>query len=343
MKTYGIKYIGSKKTLVPYILEELDGLNIKGRVIDVFSGTTRVAQAVKQHGLEVVTSDLSWATRCYSNTFIGNKDNKHLQPLIDEANKIKGVKGWLTENYCANKNNAMVFQAKNGMRADAIRDWIGTLDLEDWERDTLITSLIFALDRVDNTVGVQQAYLKDWCTRSFNDMRLDLPEMIDGPKGSHLSGDALKLNYPEADVAYLDPPYTAHSYATYYHIWDSVAMWDKPETSLTTNRRIDRCKAGFDPDFVSPWNSKSTALSALITLIDRLPTSRILLSYNDEGLIPSEALMTAIGKYREVEINKIDYKRNIMATIGNSLISGPASRNEAKTENIEYLISIKKC
>lgn len=341
-KTTGVKYIGSKKTLVPFIIKALNTFNISGRAIDVFTGTTRVAQAFKKQGMEVITSDLSWASKCYSNTFIGNRDNTHLQKYIDIANSLSGKEGWLYENYCDNKNNVKVWQKKNGMKADAIRDWIDTLSLEEWEKDTLITSLIIALDKVDNTVGVQQAYLKNWCKRSGNNLTLNLPIGIVGVQGRHYTGDCLILDYPEADLAYLDPPYTAHSYATYYHIWDSIAKWDKPNTSLKTNRREDRCKESFDTDLVSKWNSKKTALEALLNLIDRLPVKHILLSYNDEGIITSNQLMKGLEKYPDREIETIDYKRNIMSSIGNSLINGPAKRNEAVTKNQEYLIYIKK-
>ena len=61
------------------------------------------------------------------------------------------------------------------------------------------------------------------------------------PIGEHYTGDALTIDYPPAALAYLDPPYSPHEYSTYYHIWDSIVRWDKPEVDMATNRRVDRC------------------------------------------------------------------------------------------------------
>jgi adenine-specific DNA-methyltransferase len=185
--------------------------------------------------------------------------------------------------------------------------------------------------------------LKDWCIRSKNLLLLELPKVMAYPKGQHFSGDCLLVDYPEASLAYLDPPYTQHVYGSYYHIWDSIALWDKPETLLRTHKRADRTKNFLNKNMVSKWNNKREALDALITLIDRLPVSLFVISYNNEGLISEDALMKKIkDRYRSIDILPIEYKRHIMSSIGNSKTSGPASRNEAKEKNTEFLISFKK-
>ena len=352
-KTSGVKYIGSKAALVPSILkivEEWIPAEERRSMLDVFTGTTRVAQAFKAKGWSVTTSDLSWASSCYSNTWIGNGgSNAHLQAKIDLLNALPGVDGWITKNYCDVKGQddsiVRVWQAKNGRRADAIRNqielWFQEGSLQLWERDTLITSLILALDKVDNTVGVQQAYLKTWCTRSSLDLKLELPVLLPGPQGAHLQGDALRLPYPKADLAYLDPPYSSHSYATYYHIWDSIVKWDQPEVGLKTNRRVDRISkhGAYDADMESQWNSKKGALAAFEKLIDRLPVKWVLVSYSNESLVEIEKLETLFAKYPFVTPVKIDYERNIMSQIGNASLS---SKEKETPGPVEYLFLIQK-
>lgn len=351
--TNGVKYIGSKKTLNDHIIQliatQCDDINT---AIDVFTGTTRVAQALRQQGIQVTTSDLSWASEAYANAFVHNEDNRFLQPVIDELNNLQGYDGWLTTNYCdvvsadGTGNIVRVWQPKNGRRADAIRDTIDSLDIDHWVKMTLITSLIFALDAVDNTVGVQQAYLKNWCARSHNDMYLKLPQMVWDPdqqplppKGTHIVGDALTIDYPAADLAYLDPPYSPHSYASYYHIWDSITKWDKPEVGLKTNRRIDRVAKSeeFDISFESPWNRKKQALEAFSQLIDRLPVRYCLVSYSSDSLVPPDKLFDMCEAKGDVTIKRIDYKRNIMHRIGNM-----SESTEVVDKNQEFLILIKK-
>ena len=347
METSGIKYIGSKFNLLEEILSFVK-LNVKTTgipsMIDVFTGTTRVAQAFRQNGWTTQTSDLSWASESYAHTFLHMNSNKHLAPIIDDLNKIRPKEGWLTKNYCdaisAGGTPVRVWQPHNGQKADAIRDKIETLtNLTVSERSTLITALIFGLDKVDNTVGIQQAYLKNWCNRSYNDLQLTLPNIItmkQPPATKHYVGDCLKINYESADLAYLDPPYSSHNYSSYYHIWDSIAKWDKPEVGLKTNRRIDRVTSAdeYDSSMSSPWNSKSKAAKAFEQLIQRLPVKYIMISYNNESLVPIDELINLCRKYGTVKHKQIDYKRNIMSKIGNGEVGAD--------RNLEYLILLTK-
>ncbi|MEK9194850.1 MAG: DNA adenine methylase, partial [Patescibacteria group bacterium] len=58
-RTEGIKYAGSKLKILPYIIDILSELNGVKKVLDGFSGTTRVSQALAQLGYEVTSSDIS--------------------------------------------------------------------------------------------------------------------------------------------------------------------------------------------------------------------------------------------------------------------------------------------
>ena len=223
---------------------------------------------------------------------------------------------------------------------DQIQMWLQAGECTQHEAMILIACLIFALDKVDSSVGVQQAYLKTWAARASKPVELvDLP-FPTGPAGEHTVGNALTLPYQPATVAYIDPPYSAHSYSTYYHIWDSITRWDKPAVGLKTNRRIDRVSsaAEYDESMSSAWNSKRTALASFLALIERLPARFVLVSYNDESLVPLDTLVASIRqKYASVVVKKIPYKRNIMAQIGNA-----AAADEHKTANNEVLIWIAK-
>jgi adenine-specific DNA-methyltransferase len=248
-----------------------------------------------------------------------------------------------------------MWKPENGRKADRVRDaiqaWEEAEEVTHHEAMVLTACLLFALDKVDSSVGVQQAYLKNWAARASNTLALeDLPCAAGQPAGEHLVGDALKLEYPAASVAYLDPPYSAHSYATYYHIWDSITRWDKPAVGLKTNRRIDRVSgaAEFDPSMQSPWNSKKGALPAFLALVARLPVKFVCISYNDESLVPLETLEGALKEaYGATAVKKhlIPYKRNIMCQIGNAAAEGGVAAEGgagAKTENHEVLLWVAK-
>jgi adenine-specific DNA-methyltransferase len=326
------------------------------RVIDVFTGTTRVAQAFRTRGWSVQSSDLAWASEAYAHAFLKRTpaSGVRIPALLRDLNSLADTAteaDWITRNYCdvsgATGGTVRMWKRTNGLRADAIRNqiaaWEAAGEITTHEAMILVACLLFALDRVDNSVGIQQAYLKDWAKRTSLELRLvDLPyPSSGGPPGIHTVADCLQHSYEPADVAYIDPPYSSHSYATYYHIWDSITRWDKPAVGLTTNRRIDRVAGGtYDASMSSPWNSKKGALKAFMDLAERLPVRALLISYNDESIVPLDTLIKAFkDRYgaAAVSVQRIPYKRNIMATIGNA-----AAAEEHKTENTEALLWVWK-
>ena len=360
MQTYGVKYIGSKASLVEKITGNINrhlGTPSSLKVIDVFTGTTRVGQAFRSLGWEVQSSDLAWASEAYAHAFLIRtaESGARIPELIQKLRASMATEigsyppDWISETYCdvsgiEGTGSVRMWKPKNGLRADYYRNTVQAMfetgEINRHELMILVTCIIFALDKVDNSVGVQQAYLKDWAKRTSDDLELKDLSFYEGPVAKHYVGNCLGMTYEPADVAYLDPPYSSHSYSTYYHIWDSVTRWDKPEVSLQTNRRVDRVSKSdqFDAEMVSPWNSKVKALNAFIDLCKRLPAKNLLISYNNESIVPLDTLVDALkAEFGEVDIERINYQRNIMAQIGNAALYN----DEFNTENVEVLIWIQ--
>lgn len=363
-KTFGAKYIGSKNKLTADLLRTIIPLApdaTQHTLLDVFTGTTRVAQAFRANGWRVTTSDLAWASQDYAALFLQTTqdDLPSLRALAHELDTLEPgpeQSGWLETTYSNaaapdGGSTIRVWQPHNAKKADLVRDtiadWLTTDRISVTMSRRLTALVILALDTVDNTVGVQQAYLKDWCTRSFNTLNLnsrippdDWPGWT-GPPAAHVCGDALKIRFPLAHVAYIDPPYTTHSYATYYHIWDSIARWDKPTVLLKTNRRADRVAASADRDFsmVSTWNQRRHVVGAFCALISRLPVKWIVISYSSDALVPIVDIVTAaiaMDACVSCRVESVDHKRNVMANIGN----GADSDNRSTVT--EHLIVIEK-
>jgi adenine-specific DNA-methyltransferase len=360
-RTYGIKYIGSKNKIVSYIIRAIkdicskDDMPDSPKVIDVFTGTTRVSQGFRSEGWTVIASDLAWASECYAELFLKTSEGEidRLRELASELDRI-GVdspkRGWITNTYCdvlplhSEGSRVRVWRPENGMRADSIRDtiaeWVDTKKITESDGKRLVALLIFALDSVDSTVGVQQAYLKNWSGRSSKVLSLEsyLPpkewEVWRGVCGEYISGNSLEIRYPKADIAYIDPPYTTHSYATYYHIWDSITKWDKPEVGLKTNRRIDRVARSDNEDMSmkSTWNVKRKVVESFKELVLRLPVKYVIISYSNEALVPISDLVSMLNEICSCYMLSIDHKRNIMGIIGNG--ANPSNH----TDVTEYLI-----
>jgi adenine-specific DNA-methyltransferase len=225
-----IKYLGSKRRLVPVLaaLAEASGART---AIDLFTGTTRVAQAFKQQGARVTAIDTArYAevfSRCYIETDLDAVDMPSVEAELARLDQLPGREGYFTETFC---RRSRFFTPENGARIDAIRDVIATDHAGAWLEPLLLTSLIEAADRVDSTTGVQMAYLKQWAPRAHQRLALRTPALLRG-SGSAIRGDAIDLvkTIGSFDLAYLDPPYNQHRYFTNYHVWETLVAWDAPE------------------------------------------------------------------------------------------------------------------
>lgn len=161
MKTESFKYIGSKKLLLDNILKLTSTVYPKV-VWDGFSGTTRVSQAFAQSNYNVISSDVSEWSRVLATCYLKcTKEKKDYEGLIDHLNNLKPIDGWFTENYGQNDLKCP-YQRHNLQRLDAIREEIDKLELDEVDKSVALTSLLLALDKVDNTLGHYASYLKIW-------------------------------------------------------------------------------------------------------------------------------------------------------------------------------------
>ncbi len=331
-----IKYLGSKRLLVPRIVEIVRSLPRVRTVLDLFSGTARVGHALKSAGFRVTANDhLAYAetlARCYV-AADARKVGAKVERLLAELRRVRPKAGYFTETFCV---ASRFFRPKNGARIDAMRDRIARWEIEDRNLEAvLLVSLMEAADRVDSTTGVQMAYLKSWAPRAQNDLVLRLPEILSGP------GRALGLEAADAarrvkcDLAYLDPPYNQHKYLGNYHIWETLVRWDRPEAYGVARKRID-CR-----DRRSDFNSKPGILPALSEVLSNLRARFALVSFNNEGYVPREEmerlLVAWAGSRRRVRTIEVDHPRYVGARIGIYNPSGVKVGRVSHTRNKEYL------
>ena len=146
-----IKYLGSKRTLVPLISSVAAHLPVRS-ACDLFAGTTRVGQALRRLGLAVHSNDLATYSEVLGRAYVeaGDVDRERLEALLAELRALPGRDGWFTEAFC---RRARYFQPQNGERIEAIREAIEGYALPPVECALLLTSLLLAADRVDSTTG----------------------------------------------------------------------------------------------------------------------------------------------------------------------------------------------
>lgn len=330
-----IKYIGSKRLLVERIVA-LVKLAAPGArtALDLFGGTARVGHALKRAGYTVHANDHTAYAHALAVTYVQADRAKWLAPatrLIAELNRLPGAPGYVTETFC---ERSRYFQPKNGARIDAIRERIAALALEPELEAILLVSLMEAADRVDSTVGLQMAYLKQWAPRAHNDLELRVPDLADGV-GRATRLDALVCARDGAwDVAYLDPPYNQHKYLGNYHVWESLVRWDKPEVYGIACKRVD-CR-----DYRSPFNSRTGIGPALAEIVRHVRAKCLVVSFNDEGYLTQDQLRTILSARGEVSALSIDSKRYVGAQIGIYSPSGVKTGRVSHLRNRELLFVV---
>jgi adenine-specific DNA-methyltransferase len=330
-----IKYIGSKRRLVP-VLGELAERARARTALDLFTGTTRVAQELKRRGVftwAVDSARYSHAlARCYVEADARAVDRRELRAALAHLDALPGREGYFTETFC---RQSRYLQPANGARVDAIRDALRDEFGGSPLFPILLTSLLEAADRVDSTTGLQMAYLKEWAPRARNRLELREPALLDGA-GAALRGDALELAplLPEVDLAYLDPPYNQHSYYRNYHVWETLVAWDAPGHYGVACKRDD-CR---DPATRSPFNSRPRFRDALAEVVRAVRARVLLLSYNDEAWVSLDELMELCAPRGAVAVLEFDSARYVGARIGIHDPSGRRVGRVGRLRNVEYVL-----
>src|SRR3954463_15406294 len=109
-----IKYLGSKRRLVP-ALGAIARASGAQTAVDLFTGTTRVAQAFKSAGAHVTAVDSARYSHVFAQAWIETDadtvDVRALDDAIAELDVLPGVPGYFTDTFCV---RSRFFQPHNG-------------------------------------------------------------------------------------------------------------------------------------------------------------------------------------------------------------------------------------
>jgi len=336
-KTQGIKYAGSKLKLLPQILDLVQKTGAK-TVLDGFSGSTRVSQALAQSGYTVTSNDVAvWSetlARCY---LCNQKPPKVYQELIDHLNNVPAQDGWFTKHYGGLPNGGSAiqedglkrpWQIHNTRKLDGIREEIDKLNLDAITKSVILTSLMLAMDEVESTLGHFSSYLAEWSPRSYKMMTMRVPQLFRNEKQHTIFRSDIfdTIKGRTFDLAYLDPPYGSNNekmppsrvrYCAYYHVWTSICLNDKPKVFGKAKRRIDSSdtkSSSIFEEFRKGNNGRFIAVEAIEKLIESVNAKYIILSYSSGGRATAEELSETLNRSGTLlETIEIDYKMNVMA------------------------------
>ena len=324
-----IRYAGNKRKIVPKILSIISDLKVK-KVLDGFSGSTAVSQSLKEHKYVVGSNDIAVYSKVFAECFIMNRKPKtFFQDYIDVLNSLTGTSGWFTENYGGYYNNGSSvqsdnkkkpFQIHNTQKIDSIREKIDTFfPVNCIEKSVLLTSLILAMDKVSNDMGHQVSYLKNWTKKSCNDIVLQIPDFsIDNLDHKVYQNTIFDIN-DKYDLIYVDPPYGTSNkvtptsrvrYLSYYHLWTTVCLNDKPEGVGVAHRRLDASSDKIKSSISDFENLDLNFVeNSFLKLITKFKDSYMIISYNNRSKVSIDKMIEICDKRLQTNIS-FQYKEN---------------------------------
>ena len=269
------RYLGCKKKLLPF-LDDIINANTKNcsTFLDIFGGTGVVSEYFNSRFKILVNDTLVsnfYSYQCFLSDIEINREK--IEDILNYYNRVSPDK----ENYYSINFKNTYLNEVNLKKVGFIRDHIDLLfdsgKINERERAILITSLLYAIDKIANTVGHYDAFRKngdlDKC------LILSYPNLTDSNSGNKIfNEDANSLSKRvSADICYIDPPYNSRQYCDAYHFLENVAGNLKNEV-FGTACKMDR--SALKSDYC-----KANAKEAFRDLINNLNCKYILLSYSN--------------------------------------------------------------
>jgi adenine-specific DNA-methyltransferase len=323
-----MRFIGNKENLVNKIFQIMSDKDIKGQsFFDFFAGTTNVGRFFKKKNFQIFSSDLLYFSFVLQKAYIENNQElafekllkilnfqaqsmfaSPLETVVEFLNQIPDKQGFIYKNYTP-AGNRMYFSEENGLRIDTIRkqieDWKNNNLIDKSEYFVLLACLIETVPFYANVAGIYAAFQKKWDPRAVKKLILRPIEFVknrfDNQCFNHNSVDLLEKI--EADIFYLDPPYNQRQYAPNYHLLETISKYDDPDIKGLTGLR-----ANYENQ-KSLFCNATTGLQELKKIAENGKFNTLILSYNNEGIMPQNEIISIFEKTGKTELVEFDYTR----------------------------------
>ncbi len=308
LKIENRRYLGSKQKMLDFINEVVttntSGINT---VADIFGGTGVVSDLFRRQGKKVIVNDILHSNVVNFNTWFGNEpiDYDKVKNIIDDLNSLSPT----DDNYVSVNFGNKYFSYENAKKIGAIREKIEDYDVNSREKSFLLTSLLYAMDKVANTVGHYDAYRKKMDT--LNPIHLKVPEYNKNSNNEIYCEDANQLvKKIQSDLVYIDTPYNSRQYGDAYHLLENIIDWKKPKLTGVALKMVDR-------SHIKSKYSTSKARMEFEALIKNIDAKYILVSYNNmakkgsgrsNAKISNEEIVTILESKGTVKVFETPFK-----------------------------------
>lgn len=269
------RYLGNKYKLLPFITGVVkdEGLSFES-VADIFAGTGAVSSAFSDK--QLITNDIMYSNYICHYAWFGAEPyspEKIAEYIVRYNSYDEYEDNYMTDNFADtyfSKNDC----SKIGYVRDDIEKSFADGKINKRERALLITSLLYAMDKIAKTCGHYDAYRKGAEFDASLELFVPLAEVNNNENNQCFNRDANELvKSIQADLVYIDPPYNSRQYCDAYHLLENVARWEKPEVfgvAKKMNRKALKSKY-----------CTQEATAAFEDLIEHISAKYILLSYNN--------------------------------------------------------------
>lgn len=304
------RYIGCKTKLVDWIFGLIDEHTHEiHSFCDIFAGTGVVAHRALQRYERVVVNDFLHSNNVMYRAFFAPDDwnEEKVQTIINMFNSVETNR--IRENYFSKNFGGKYFYHDTAKKVGYIRERLKNMrgELTDKEYAVLMASLIYSIDRHANTMGHFDAFHKKAPVAHQFVMRMIEAESFDGVEIHQEDANRLARNI-NVDLTYLDPPYNSRQYSRFYHVYENLVQWKKPQLYGTALKPKEENMSEY---------CRNAAFSAFTDLVSHIKSRYLVVSYNNtyhskstssENKIKLEQLEEVLSKCGRTQVFNHEFK-----------------------------------
>lgn len=268
------RYIGSKAKLSDWIMDliETETENVQ-TFTDIFAGTATISARALSKYKKVIVNDFLYANNIIYKAFFGagNWNKNKVSSIITSYNSLDPEA--LSENYFSENFGGKFYEHSVSKLIGHIRQDIEDLkyELTEKEYSILLATLIYNIDKLANTVGHFDAYIKKPIKLQPLRMRMIDAKDFENVEIHKEDANLLARNI-KSDLVYIDPPYNSRQYCRFYHLYETLIKWDKPKLHGVALKP--------EPENMSAYCTVK-ARSRFEDLVRNLNTRYLVVSYNN--------------------------------------------------------------
>ncbi len=237
-----------------------------------------------------------------------------LEKLVNTFNTIDSK----AQNYYSSNFGDKFFSLKDSIKIGIIREEIENLKKADQintkEYYILLSSLLYSLDRIANTVGHYDAYRKNIALKDKFIFELIQPILTESKieifrKDSNALIKDFINQKRKIDIAFIDPPYNSRQYSRFYHLLETITLNDKPKLhGITLKREPENmsryCKVGAESVFRELCKDLSKIARFFVVTYNNTNSANV----RSNTKISLETIQAILESFGKTTSHKIPYK-----------------------------------